>query len=173
MAPPAGAPPLPALLIVVSDRAAAGVRPDRTADLLRPALLAQGFALAEVRVVPDERAQIAQALREGAARFAVVLTTGGTGVAPRDVTPEATRDVLEVEIPGLGEEMRRRSAAHNPKALGSRALGGVRGSAVLLNLPGRPEGAVECFGFVASALAHLAALRRGPVADGSHEPPAR
>ncbi len=162
--------PLSTLLVVVSDRAAAGRRPDGTAERLRPELLAAGFRLDEVVVVPDERAQIAEALRDGARRFPVVLTTGGTGVAPRDVTPEATRDVLELEVPGLGEEMRRRSAATNVKALGSRALGGVLGTAVVLNLPGRPEGAVECFRHVSAALAHLAALRAGPVADASHDP---
>lgn len=170
-----GAPPalLRCVLIVVSDRAAQGVRADRTAGLLRPVLEAAGFRLEEVVVVPDERAEVAAALQAAAQRPGLVLTTGGTGVAPRDVTPEATRDVLEVEVPGLGEEMRRRSAATNVKALGSRAIGGVRGPAVLLNLPGRPEGAVECFGFVAPVLPHLLALRRGPVADASHDPTAK
>jgi molybdopterin adenylyltransferase len=162
--------PIAAVVIVVSDRAAAGTRPDRTADLLRPVLAQAGFVLAETLVVPDERPRIAAALRTAAAKAPLVLTTGGTGVAPRDVTPEATRDVLDAEVPGLGEEMRRRSAALNPKALGSRALGGVLGQSLVLNLPGRPEGAVECFGHVAAVLAHLIALRRGPVADAAHEP---
>ena len=170
MSVPPASPPLPVVLLVVSDRAAEGVRPDKTADLLRPVLAAAGYAPLEVLVVPDERAQIAAAIRAGAARAPLVLTTGGTGVALRDVTPEATRDVLEFEIPGLGEEMRRQSATSNPKALGSRALGGVVGRAVVLNLPGRPEGAVECFGHVAPVLAHLIALRRGAVPDASHEP---
>lgn len=168
-----GAAPLRSVLIVVSDRAAQGLRPDATAALLRPALADQGYHLAEVVVVPDERGQIAAAIRAAAAHAALVLTTGGTGVALRDVTPEATRDVLDLEVPGLGEEMRRRSAALTLKALGSRALGGVLGRAVVLNLPGRPEGALECFGFVAPALAHLAALRRGPVTDASHDPGTR
>ena len=166
----AAAAPIPVVLIVVSDRASAGTRPDRTADLLRPVLVDAGFALAETVVVPDERPRIAAAIRTAAARAPLVLTTGGTGVAPRDVTPEATRDVLEAEVPGLGEEMRRKSALVNPKALGSRALGGVLGRSVVLNLPGRPEGAVECFGHVVPVLAHLVALRRGPVADASHDP---
>ncbi len=168
-----GAAPLRTVLIVVSDRAAAGLRPDATAALLRPVLAAQGCDLAAVVVVPDERERIAFAIRAAAAEADLVLTTGGTGVAPRDVTPEATRDALDLEVPGLGEEMRRQSAARTPKALGSRALGGVLGRAVVVNLPGRPEGAVECFGFVAPVLAHLSALRRGPVADASHDPTAR
>lgn len=102
----------------------------------------------------------------------LVLTTGGTGVAARDVTPEATRDVLEVEIPGLAEEMRRRSLETTRKALGSRAVAGASGRAVVLNLPGRPSGAVECLEFVLDALPHLVALRQGPVDDASHEPEA-
>jgi molybdopterin adenylyltransferase len=166
--PPRG--PIATVLIVVSDRAAAGTRPDGTAVLLRSVLEARDYRLREVVVVPDERATIAAAIRKAAAQASLVLTTGGTGVAPRDVTPEATRDVLEAEVPGLGEEMRRRSATSNPKALGSRALGGVLGRAVVLNLPGRPEGAVECFEHVALVLGHLIALRRGPVDDASHRP---
>jgi molybdenum cofactor synthesis domain-containing protein len=169
-AEPAPRAPLATALIVVSDRAASGERPDGSAALLRPALASRGFELVEVVVVPDERVAIASAIRTAAERVPLVLTTGGTGVAPRDVTPEATRDVLDLEVPGLGEEMRRGSAASNPKALGSRGLGGVRGKAVVLNLPGRPEGAVECFGLVAPVLTHLVALRRGPVADASHRP---
>jgi molybdopterin adenylyltransferase len=162
--------PIPVVLIVVSDRAAAGTRPDGTADLLRPVLVAAGFALAETVLVPDERSRIAAAIRIAAARAPLVLTTGGTGVGPRDVTPEATKDVLEAEVPGLGEEMRRASAATNPKALGSRALGGVLGRCVVLNLPGRPQGAVECFGHVVPVLRHLVALRGGPVPDAAHDP---
>lgn len=161
------------ILFVVSDRAARGERADETAALLRPVLEGAGFELAEVVVVPDERAELADALREACERAGLVLTTGGTGVAPRDVTPEATRDVLEIEIPGLAEEMRRRSVAATPKALGSRALAGARGRAVVLNLPGRPAGAVECLTAVLDALPHLVALRYGPVDDASHEPGAR
>jgi molybdenum cofactor synthesis domain-containing protein len=158
-------------LLVVSDRAARGERADRTADLLRPVLAAAGFSLERVHVLPDERARIREAIREAAGRVGLVLTTGGTGVAPRDVTPEATRDVIEAEVPGLAETMRAQGAQRNVRALGSRAVAGVLGRALVLNLPGRPEGAVECFGFVAPALPHLVALRRGPVADESHAPP--
>jgi molybdenum cofactor synthesis domain-containing protein len=155
-------------LIVVSDRAAAGTRPDATAELLAPVLARHGFHLAEVVVVADERRLIADAIRAQASTPSLVLTTGGTGVAPRDVTPEATRDVIEREVPGLCEEIRRRSADANPKALGSRAIAGTLGPSVVLNLPGRPDGAVEAFEIVAGVLPHLLALVRGPVADDSH-----
>ena len=155
-------------LLVVSDRAARGERADATAALLRPVLEARGFDLREVVVVADERSGIAAALRAAAADHALVLTTGGTGVAARDVTPEATADVLDLEVPGLGETMRARSLERTPHALGSRARGGFLGSSLVLNLPGRPSGAVECFLFVAPALAHLIRVRAGPVTDGSH-----
>ena len=160
-------------LLVVSDRAAAGTRPDATASLLRPVLEAAGFDLGEVIVVPDEAPQIAAALRSRLGRFGLLLTTGGTGVAPRDVTPEGTRRVLEKEVPGLTEEIRRRSALSNPKALGSRAVAGTAGGSLILNLPGRPEGAVEAFSFVAGVLGHLIDLQRGPVPDASHGPAPR
>lgn len=159
-------------LIVVSDRAAAGERADETADLLRPVLAAARCDLQHVEIVPDEREAIAAAINLAAERTSLVLTTGGTGCGPRDVTPEATRDAVDYEIPGLGEEMRRQSVASTIHALGSRALAGaVSGDAVVLNLPGRPQGAVECFGFVAKALPHLVAVVTGPVSDASHEPP--
>jgi len=159
-----------AMLLVVSDRAAAGTRKDLTADLLKPVLHARGFDLVEVVVVPDEVDRIADALRARVNRCALLLTTGGTGVAPRDVTPEATRRVIEKEVPGLAEEIRRRSAVRTVKALGSRAVAGTAGTSLVLNLPGRPEGAVEAFEFVAAALPHLCDLLGGPVADASHDP---
>ncbi len=170
---PAPGPPTrrrPAALIVVSDRAAAGTRPDETAALLLPLLSAAGFDLADVVVVPDEVDRIEDALRAQALKGRLVLTTGGTGVAPRDVTPEATRRVIEKEVPGIAEEIRRRSAERNLKALGSRALSGTAGRSLVVNLPGRPAGAVEAFGFVAGVLPHLVDLLSGPVPDDSHDP---
>jgi molybdenum cofactor synthesis domain-containing protein len=157
-------------LLVVSDRAAAGVRPDASEGALRPALHRAGFDLEDVVVVPDEAPRIAEALRSRVGTFDLVLTTGGTGVAPRDVTPEATRAVIEREVPGLCEEIRRRGAETNPKAIGSRAVAGVAGRTLVLNLPGRPEGAVESFGVVAGVLPHLIDLLRGRADDASHRP---
>jgi molybdenum cofactor synthesis domain-containing protein len=157
-------------LLVVSDRAASGARPDATADLLRPALASAGFSLDDVEVVPDELPRIEAALRSRVGRCDLLLTTGGTGVAPRDVTPEATRRVIEREVPGLCEEIRRRGAATNPKAIGSRAVAGTVGTTLVLNLPGRPSGAVESFGVVAGVLAHLIDLLRGRADDASHDP---
>jgi molybdenum cofactor synthesis domain-containing protein len=159
-----------AALLVVSDRAAAGTRPDASAALLKTALAAAGFDLADVVVVPDEVPEIERALRARISAYGLVLTTGGTGVAPRDVTPEATRRAIEREVPGLTEEIRRRSAETNPKALGSRAVAGTAGRSLLMNLPGRPQGAVEAFACVATVLPHLVDLLQGAVADASHAP---
>lgn len=169
-------PPAPAArgaaLIVVSDRAARGERADQTADRLRPVLAAAGWRLDEVVVVPDELDALVGCLAQAAARHRLVLTTGGTGVAPRDRTPEATRAVIDLEVPGLAEAMRAHGARRTPFAWGSRALAGFRGAALIVNLPGRPEGAVDAFGAVAPLLGHLVDLRGGPVSDASHEPPA-
>lgn len=162
---------IPTTLLVISDRAARGERSDETAAMLAPALREAGCDPVSVLVVPDEQPEIAAAIRAAARESRLVLTTGGTGVSARDVTPEATREVIDFEIPGLGEEMRRRSLEKTIHALGSRALGGALGRALVLNLPGRPQGALECFGFVAAALPHLIAVRAGPVEDDSHAPP--
>lgn len=127
---------------------------------------ALGHEVAALEVVADDRAAVAgriRALGEGAD---LVLTTGGTGVAPRDRTPEATRDCIEREIPGLAEEIRRRSAALDPRGLLSRAAAGILpGGALVLNLPGSPRGAVECLGFVAGALVHAVETARGRTGD--------
>jgi molybdenum cofactor synthesis domain-containing protein len=156
-------------LVVCSDRAASGARGDETAARLRPLLEGAGHALATVRVVADDRAAIEEALRELARSHALVLTTGGTGIAPRDVTVEATRAVVEREIPGLGEAMRAKSFAATPTALLSRATAGTLGKALIVNLPGSPKGAVECLDVVLPVLGHGARLLAGGVADCQKE----
>lgn len=154
-----------ACVIVVSDRAHRGIRPDATAPILKVALAEGGFTVDTVLVVPDEIPAIAAALEEAARGGGLVLTTGGTGAAPRDVTPEATRQVIEKELPGFGEEMRRRSLATVPSAIGSRATAGTRGMALILNLPGSPKGALECLGFVLGAARHVLTLLGGETRD--------
>jgi molybdopterin adenylyltransferase len=153
-------------LLTVSDRSSRGERPDASGPALREAVAALGHEVVAARIVPDDRAAVAAAIRDLGASADLVLTTGGTGLAPRDVTPEATRDCIEREIPGIPEEIRRRSAAANPRNLLSRAMAGVLpGGSVVLNLPGSPGGAVECLGFAAPALVHAVEVARGRVKD--------
>jgi len=154
-----------AAVLTVSDRSSRGERADATGPALRDALAALGFTVTLAPPVADERALIAARLRELAATFDLVVTTGGTGLSPRDVTPEATRDVIDREAPGFAEEMRRRSVETTPRAILSRAVAGTIGRCLVLNLPGSPTGAVECLGFVAPTLAHAVKVLGGGVRD--------
>lgn len=153
-----------AAVITVSDRASAGVYEDRTGPAVAAFLAERGYEVAGVRVVPDERAQIEAALVEGASRdVALVLTCGGTGFSPRDVTPEATEAVCERRVPGLPEAMRAASARITDRAWLSRATAGIRGRTLVVNLPGSPRAAVENLEAVVGPLAHgLDILRGGP-----------
>ena len=153
-------------VLTVSERSSRGEREDAAGPALRRAAEALGHEVVAAEIVPDEREAIAGRIRALGARADLVLTTGGTGLAPRDVTPEATRDCLQREIPGIPEEIRRRSAAKDPRGLLSRATAGVLpGGALVLNLPGSPGGAVECLGFVAEGLGHASRVARGGQGD--------
>jgi molybdopterin adenylyltransferase len=144
-------------VLTVSDGVSAGTREDRSGDALAELLRADGYEV-ERRVVPDEREQIAAAVRELASSARLVLTTGGTGLAPRDVTPEATRDVLEREAPGIGEALRADSIAKTPHGLLSRGVAGVLGSALVVNLPGSTGGCRDGFAVLRPALEHALEL---------------
>jgi molybdenum cofactor biosynthesis protein B len=146
-------------VLTVSDGVAAGAREDRSGDVLAELLAGVGYDV-ERRVVPDERAAIAEAIAELAGAAAVVLTTGGTGLAPRDVTPEATADVLERVAPGIPEALRADSIAKTPHGLLSRGTAGVVGGALVVNLPGSPGGARDGFAVLQPALGHAVALLR-------------
>jgi len=149
-----------AAVVTVSDGVSEGTRDDASGDLLAELLAAEGYEV-ERRVVPDERDAIADAIVELAEEAVVVLTTGGTGVAPRDVTPEATRDVLERDAPGIAEAIRADSIAKTPHALLSRGLAGVRGQALVVNLPGSPGGCRDGFAVLRPALGHAVSLLAG------------
>lgn len=155
-------------VLTVSDRVAEGSRDDQGGDALVALLEGAGATLAGREVVPDERARIAAALRALAAGADVVLTTGGTGLGPRDVTPEATREVLDREAPGIPEALRHASLAITPFAMLSRATAGLAGRTLIVNLPGNPKAVAEEWEVLAPVLAHAVATAAGPVPDASH-----
>lgn len=146
-----------AAVLTVSDGVVHGTREDLSGDLLATLLESDGYEV-ERRVVPDEREEISAAIRELAGSAAVVLTTGGTGVAPRDVTPEATRPLLEREAPGIAEAIRADSIARTPHALLSRGVAGIVGRALVVNLPGSPGGCRDGYAVLRPALAHAVGL---------------
>jgi molybdopterin adenylyltransferase len=160
-------------ILTVSDRSARGERPDLSGPALAQAVT-ERLAGAEVviaGVVPDERAVISAWLVRAAdeLRLDLVLTTGGTGFAPRDVTPEATHSVIERETPGLAEAMRAFSLRVTPHAMLSRAVAGIRGRTMIVNLPGSPKGAVENLATILPVLPHaVELLREAPEAEQHH-----
>ena len=146
-----------AAVLTVSDGVIAGTREDTSGDILAELLAGDGYEV-ERRVVSDEAEEIAAAITQLAGAAAVVFTTGGTGVAPRDVTPEATRSVIDREAPGIAEAIRSNSLAKTPHALLSRGVAGVHARTLVVNLPGSPGGCRDGYAVLQPALGHALAL---------------
>lgn len=149
-----------AAVLTVSDGVSAGERDDASGDLLAALLAAEGYDV-ERRIVPDDREAIADAIVELAEDAPLVLTTGGTGLGPRDVTPEATAEVLERPAPGIAEAVRADSIAKTPHGLLSRGLAGVRDRTLIVNLPGSTGGCRDGFAVLQPALRHALELLAG------------
>jgi molybdenum cofactor synthesis domain-containing protein len=150
-------------IITVSDKGSRGERADTSSAEIRKILENVSVSVVCYDIVPDERGMIAEKIIQYAddRKLDLILTTGGTGVSPRDVTPEATFDVIDREIPGIGEYMRAKSAEITPHAIISRAVAGVRKSSLIINLPGSPRGARENLSFVLPALKHAVEKIKG------------
>lgn len=158
-------------LLTLSDRSSRGEREDASGPALAHLIEAEGWSVVKQQILPDEESAIRMILMEwsGGGGLDVILTTGGTGFAPRDVTPEATRAVIEREAPGLAEAMRADSLKQTPHAMLSRAVAGIRGRTLIINLPGSPKGAVENFHVIRLVLAHaVQLLKDDPASESSH-----
>lgn len=159
-------------ILTISDRAATGERPDQSGPVLRSILQRHSWEVTRERVVADDPVEIKRALTEWADEGLadVILTTGGTGFGPRDITPEATREVCERSAPGLAEAMRSASLRITPHAMLSRAAAGIRKKAIIINLPGSPKGAKENLEVVLPVLEHAVTLLQNPEeAEGGHQ----
>ncbi|WP_323987349.1 MogA/MoaB family molybdenum cofactor biosynthesis protein [Microbacterium plantarum] len=151
-----------AAVITVSDRSARGERPDAAGPVAVEALHAAGWECAEATIVADGAASVAEALRSAIADGArLVVTTGGTGVAPRDETPEGTGQVIERELPGVAEELRRRGVSETPTAVLSRGRAGVAGRTLIVNLPGSPRAVASGMDVVTGIAGHVVAQLDG------------
>jgi molybdopterin adenylyltransferase len=158
-------------ILTLSDRSANGERADASGPALAELIRAQNWSVAKQAILPDDESAIRATLIEWAdsGEVDVILTTGGTGFAPRDITPEATRAVIERDTPGLAELMRAESSRKTPHAMLSRAVAGIRGQTLIVNLPGNPKGALENLQTILPVLPHaIQLLTDDPGSEASH-----
>jgi molybdopterin adenylyltransferase len=161
-APPEASNQITVGIITISDRASAGAYDDLGGPALKQFAQKTGWRVLAEAIVPDELARIRETIRSFAGQgCGLILTTGGTGISSRDVTPEAIRAMMRVELPGFGEVMRAESMKITPNAILSRNLAAVVDQALVIALPGKPSGAVECLGFVQDAIPHAVAVAQG------------
>ncbi|MEK6754268.1 MAG: MogA/MoaB family molybdenum cofactor biosynthesis protein [Chloroflexota bacterium] len=158
-------------ILTLSDRSSKGEREDASGPALAHLIRAQGWSVAKQQILPDEESAIRAALTEWAdsGDFDIILTTGSTGFAQRDVAPEATRAVIQRDAPGLAETMRAESFKKTPHAMLSRAIAGIRRRTLIVNLPGSPKGAVENLQTILPVLPHaVQLLKDDPASESSH-----
>ncbi len=156
-------------ILTISDKGSAGKRQDLSGPVLREGAEAAGHSVVAYEIVPDDRGVVAGRLREWAdgGKMDIILTTGGTGLAKRDVTPEATFEVMDREVPGLAEAMRAKSMEKTPMAMLSRAVAVQRKDCLIINMPGSPKAARECLEVVLPALTHAVEIIKGEVTEHS------
>ncbi len=160
-------------ILTISDKGSCGERQDVSGPAIRDSLVGVGASVERYEIVPDEVPVIAARLRAWAdeERLDLILTTGGTGLAPRDVTPEATLSVVSKLVPGLTEAMRAETFKIAPTAILSRAVAGVRGSSLIVNLPGSPKAVRECLAVILPVLPHAVAIIKGDITEHKSPPP--
>ena len=154
-------------ILTISDKGSRGERIDGTGPALKSELVDKGFCISFYKMIPDEKQEIERELIYLCDELKVdlILTNGGTGFSERDVTPEATQNVIEKYVPGIGEAMRMKSLVITPKAMLSRSIAGIRGKTLIINLPGSPKGAVENLQFILPAIPHGIAILTGEASE--------
>ena len=154
-------------VLVASDSGAVGERADRSGKLIEEIVVEAGWTVSEKVITPDDRETISTQLRTWAdvGQIALIVTTGGTGVGPRDITPEATLDVVDRLVPGMAEQMRAQTFSKTPMAMASRQVVGIRGQTLIINLPGSPKAVQECLDIVMPILPHVLEVLIQPRTD--------
>jgi len=168
----AAQPPIRVAILTVSDSAAQGCAEDISGPVLKELVDGAGMQVVQISILPDKQEQISAWLHRTAEAANILLTCGGTGLGPRDVTPEATKQVLDYEVPGIAEALRAAGLEHTPHAMLSRAVAGVIGEALVINLPGSPAAVRQQFEVLHPVLPHAVALLHGDTAhDDERKPP--
>jgi molybdopterin adenylyltransferase len=158
-------------ILTISDKGSHGQRQDKSGEAIRDIMTAAGSKVVKYEVVPDEKESIAATLRDWAdgGKVDIILTTGGTGLSKRDVTPEATMSVVDREVPGIAEAMRVKSLDKTPTAMLSRAVAGQRGQCLIVNLPGSTKAVKECLEVIMPTLSHAVDIIKGEVTEHSFQ----